>query len=701
MSRILCIVLFCLCQWPAAWAEVRLPASGEVALGHDWALLRDPGDTLTIEQVARPDMAAAFHQQHTPPALGYVDGTAWLRLTLRRPAAAEPIWLLDLRSALLDDVTLYLPRAGGGFERRVAGDRQPVAGRDIAYRSPVFRLSLPPDQPVTVYVRVRSTSTMTFPLLLWSPDAFISFMGTELFLFGLFYAAHIVLLLTSGWFYWVTRNRSFLLFSLTVLANLFTSLSAEGFTYQYLMPQHPLASDAVYMVSWLCAIPLGVLFMANYLDLFDSPWRRWAIRFSALNWAVSLLCAPWLLLSVARWLRPFYLLWSVLTLAILMGVAAVMSWRGQKAARVLFLVLLLLLGGTAARLARNVGWIDPGPIVDNGNYLGMVAFLLIMNSAISWRYTDMRAEKEAAQAEALRVARQAERDLEAKVARRTRALREAMAQVEASLSLERRAQEEQRQFLATVSHELRTPLAVIDATAQNLELDDEQDDPRTSARYRKILRATQRLTMLINESLHEDGFELLRHGSRPGPVDLAALLHDAAAAARLLSEAHRLDVDGSRLPPAFDCDGSLLRLALRTLADNAVKYTPAGTRVLLRGRLVQHGVVLEVEDNGPGIAPADLPRVFERYYRGQGVGRVPGTGLGLSLALRMVEMQGGTLTLDSQPGQGCRAVIFLPAQPPGALPGAQAGVPAGVPANHQEAGNPAGTQAKDSDAANT
>ncbi|MGT2430783.1 hypothetical protein ACU4HD_22700 [Cupriavidus basilensis] len=64
------------------------------------------------------------------------------------------------------------------------------------------------------------------------------------------------------------------------------------------------------------------------------------------------------------------------------------------------------------RLARNVGWIEPGSFVDNANYLGMVAFLLIMNSAISWRYTDMRAEKEAAQAEALRVAHQAERDLE-------------------------------------------------------------------------------------------------------------------------------------------------------------------------------------------------------------------------------------------------------------------------------------------------
>lgn len=125
---------------------------------------------------------------------------------------------------------------------------------------------------------------MSFPLVAWSPEAFISFIGTELFLFGLFYAAHLVLLITSVWFYWVTRNLSFGLFSLTVLANLFTSLSAEGFTYQYLLPGWPLTSDAVYVVSWFFATPLGTLFTAHYLGLYESPWRRWAIGFSLLAW---------------------------------------------------------------------------------------------------------------------------------------------------------------------------------------------------------------------------------------------------------------------------------------------------------------------------------------------------------------------------------------------------------------------------------
>lgn len=630
-----------------------------------WALLRDPHAAITVDQLSSPEVNAAFQARSGAPALGYADGAVWLRITVARSSASSPTWLLELRSPLLNDVTLYLPQQDGGYKREVAGNRQHAALRDIAYRQPVFRVDLPPDQPVTLYLRIHSASTMSFSMVMWSPGAFISAMAAESLLFGLFFAAHVILLVSSVWFYRVTRNPSFGLFGLSVLVNLLTVLGAEGYLYQYLLPGLPGLSNALYLSSWLLGTPVGTLFAAQYLGLFESPWRRSAICFVWLTLGLAVVCALSIFGFHVWWVRPLYLLWQLAALIFTLAVASWLSLRGFKPARVFVLVLVLLLSGTALRAARNVGWIDAGPWIDNAAYLGMLAFILIMHSAISWRYTDMRAEKEAAQAEALRVALQAERDLEAKVALRTQALREAMEQVEASLALERRAQDEQRQFLATVSHELRTPLAVIDATAQNLDVDDAHLDPLTSARYQKILRATQRLTLLLNDSLHEDGFELLRRGLRIAPTELAALLRDAAAAASLLSDGHYFEVETQGLEHAFLCDASLLRLVLRTLADNAVKYTPRSTRIVLRGRQVLQGVELEVEDDGPGISASDLPHVFERFYRGQNVGQKPGTGLGLPLARRMVEMHGGSLTLDSSPRGGSRAKVFLPFQADG------------------------------------
>jgi two-component system, sensor histidine kinase LadS len=664
-SRAICallwVVLLCWIGPVTASEPIKLPDSGRVNI-EQWALLHDPNSTMTVEQLSTPEANAAFQVRRGTPALGYAGGAVWLKLTVVRSSASSPTWLLELRSPLLNDVTLYLPQQDGGFKQQVAGNRQRAALHQIAYRQPVFRIDLPPNEPVTLYLRIHSASTMSFSMVMWSPEAFISAISTESLLFGLFYAAHAVLLITSIWFYWVTRNPSFGLFSLSVLANLLTSLGAEGYLYQFLLPGAPVLSNTVYLISWVLGTPVGTLFAAHYLGLFELPWRRSAIRFLWLTFGVAAVSALCMFGFHVWWVRPLYLLWQVAVLIFTLVVASWLTFRGVKPARILVFVLILLLSGTALRVARNVGWIDAGPWVDNAAYLGMLAFILIMNSAISLRYTDMRAEKEAAQAEALRVARQAERDLEAKVALRTQALREAMGQVEESLALERRAQDEQRQFLATVSHELRTPLAVIDATAQNLDLDDAHLDPLTSARYQKILRATQRLTLLLNDSLHEDGFELLRRGLRIVPTDLAALLRDAAGAAGLLSDGHYFEVETQELANAFLCDGSLLRLVLRTLADNAVKYTPRRTRIVLRGRRVSRGVELEVEDDGPGISPSDLPHVFERFYRGQNVGQKPGTGLGLPLARRMVEMHGGSLTLDNVPGGGSRAKVFLPFQ---------------------------------------
>lgn len=314
-------------------------------------------------------------------------------------------------------------------------------------------------------------------------------------------------------------------------------------------------------------------------------------------------------------------------------------------------------------MGRNLGWIEAGMLVDNALYLGMAAYALVMSSAVSRSYENLRRDKELAKSEALALAQRNEQHLETVVAERTRALEATVAQVQAALSLERHAREEQRHFLATVSHELRTPLAVIDATAQNLEIDHEDGDPAALERYRKILRATERMTRLISSSLDEQHFGLLRSVAQMRETATAPLLHDAASSARVLGETHVIRVEESRLPASLHCDPELLLLVLRTITDNAVKYTPAGTRVVLGGWADDEGVKLQVSDDGPGIAAEDLPRIFEPNYRGRSAGDKAGTGLGLSLAQRMMQMQGGSIAIASTPGAGCQVTLLLPRLP--------------------------------------
>jgi two-component system phosphate regulon sensor histidine kinase PhoR len=120
-------------------------------------------------------------------------------------------------------------------------------------------------------------------------------------------------------------------------------------------------------------------------------------------------------------------------------------------------------------------------------------------------------------------------------------------------------------------------------------------------------------------------------------------------------------------PVCLEGDGNLLHQVVRKLVDNAVKYSPAGARVLVRGRTEGEDVALEVEDFGVGIPPEHLPRIFEKFYMVDGSisRRVGGTGVGLYLVREIVRLHHGSVAVRSNPGQGSVFSVRLPRRFPG------------------------------------
>jgi signal transduction histidine kinase len=223
------------------------------------------------------------------------------------------------------------------------------------------------------------------------------------------------------------------------------------------------------------------------------------------------------------------------------------------------------------------------------------------------------------------------------------------------------------EFLAHMSHELRTPLNAINGFSEVIK--DELFGP-APPRYRDyaadIHRSGMHLTALINDILDLSKVEagkLEIHDEIVAPEQVAEacfrLLKDRAFKARL--SLHSLvPADAPRLR----ADGRLVKQILLNLLTNAIKFTPAGGEVRVIGRGLPNGAfALAVEDTGVGIAAEDIPRVLEPY--GQ-VGTVrrhnpEGTGLGLPLVKRMIELHGGTLALESTPGVGTVATVTFPA----------------------------------------
>ncbi|MDD5247605.1 MAG: HAMP domain-containing sensor histidine kinase [Rhodocyclaceae bacterium] len=235
-----------------------------------------------------------------------------------------------------------------------------------------------------------------------------------------------------------------------------------------------------------------------------------------------------------------------------------------------------------------------------------------------------------------------------------------------ALALEREVHREQRQFVAMLSHELRTPLAVINVVMQNMALFDADElAPSARARVAKAQAAIARLMSITDECLTPERLGV-GHGTLAlEAVPVRALLEDAAKAAQLHAEDHRVEIACEPAVAAW-CDASLLRLVLRTLVDNAVKYTPAGSCVVLRALADQPAIRIEVADDGPGILADELPHIFEKYFRGRSALAHAGTGLGLPLARQMIVRMGGSFDVASTPESGTVFTVTLPSAQPAA-----------------------------------
>ncbi len=211
----------------------------------------------------------------------------------------------------------------------------------------------------------------------------------------------------------------------------------------------------------------------------------------------------------------------------------------------------------------------------------------------------------------------------------------------------------QRQFVADASHELRTPLTSILANLELLEGELEGEDREIAG---SALRSSQRMRRLVADLLLLARADAGRQAPRE-PVDLAAIVREAAGEAAPLAERHELEVDASEPVMVDGSADDLHRLALN-LIQNALVHTPAGTRVSVRLR-PEDGALLEVEDDGPGV-PAELRhRLFERFVRGHG-DTGGGSGLGLAIVRAVAETHGGSVELTEREGGGARFVVKLP-----------------------------------------
>ena len=219
---------------------------------------------------------------------------------------------------------------------------------------------------------------------------------------------------------------------------------------------------------------------------------------------------------------------------------------------------------------------------------------------------------------------------------------------------------QQKQFVSDASHELRTPVTVIRTAAEAILRQRQPTGERIRELAQDIVAESAQLGSLVGDlgTLAEaDSRAEVRHE----PVDVASLLRVLTASGAIQAEARGVLLDAeASVGGVIDGDPVRLRQLFSILLDNATKFAPPGTAVELRAQVDSGRLRVSVRDRGPGIAPAELPRIFDRFYRGDTERQREGTGLGLAIAQWIAEAHRGLISVRSVQGSGAEFIVELP-----------------------------------------
>jgi two-component system, sensor histidine kinase LadS len=692
---------------PAAAAETAVEV-GTLSDGLDLqghiALLRDAEGALDFDAVRARDQEFRGHEGEL--SFGFDSAAMWMRFSVHSAATTALPWLLEITEPSLDHVDVYVVHPDGRVSALHGGDALPFATRALGHANFVFPLTAAPGEHARYYVRVQSGDVLRAPMRAWSVRAYEVHHERDTFLHAWCTGALVLVALYHFGVFCLVRQVENVWFALVALSLGAVLLSFDGRFGQFFLPHDPaLANRMPAATIALAMVTVAFFTYAATAQLRTQPALSRVLLYVAKSslglFAVALLLPP------GTALRLECAILFVLTVSgpYLLRLAARLEIPELRLYKLGWYALILSI---PVSILRYAGLLPDNLVTDWAMPLGFVAYGVLNSLALA--------------ALASRLRRQLA-TMNDRLTQNVEELRVALLHAEEANQKAQRATEAKDEFLATMSHELRTPLNTIinipqglidefervraatcgqcDATflledgeavsettacescghvgtlAERSKVRFHGDEARTLRFLQKIERSGQHLLQMVNGVLDYSKLEAGRFQLALAPLDLDGLIHEVVDQMSDLAQTKRIALAVHSRPRPDDpvlADSLRLKQVLINLIANAIKFSEPDTQVTIRWRPTEHADLIEVTDQGIGIAPEDHERVFasfEQVHTGA-TRRYGGTGLGLSISRSLVRLHAGELSVRSQLGKGSTFVVSLPRMVTGSvsLPGA-------------------------------
>ncbi|OGG99545.1 MAG: hypothetical protein A2600_08685 [Candidatus Lambdaproteobacteria bacterium RIFOXYD1_FULL_56_27] len=574
---------------------------------------------------------------------GFGQGNEWIHLKVTNHSAAPTTQVLELTSSLIDQVDLY-SLANDSVQQ--SGEQVPVGRLQEFYLHPIFVIPFLAGETKEFLLLVKDEGSVAFNLNFHDSQAFSRAQSSSYLGEGFFNGFLGIMALASLVSFFILRERSFFEYFLLVATEIWLFCIYDGLFRNFLAPNlGPPALNRLYAGS-VVLMMLGTLrFTHRFLDIKTNLPQG-----SKIIQGLSALLGLNLGLL---YLAPFPLASQILSLLVIASlsctlVISIFAWRKKVSASVYFIVAFLLMELCGILLAfQYLGFVKSPVGLDWFMHLGTVAEMLLLIFAVGDRIRLLARERNAAHQALL----EQERQHALKIGEKNRELTQ--------------LDQLKDEFLANTTHELNTPLfGILGLTERLQESASSRLSPKETSQLGLILAMGRRLTHLIHDILDFAALKNKKLTLEIKPVDLSQLGQMVISLVEPLAHSKHLSLnfEFEKGLPFVMADENRLQQILFNLLGNAVKFTHQG-EVTLMAREFGDSISIEVKDTGIGIAIKQWGRLFEPFVREhpEVIDEMGGSGLGLSITLQLIELQGGRLEMMSQPGQGTSFSFCLPA----------------------------------------
>lgn len=637
-------------------AQLELPpvvlstTPAQQSLGRYAMLFRDTDHQRPLHTLLQPAVQAQFQPSAQENiSLGFTADVVWLKVRIQNDTPLPEQRWLEIPYPLLDFITLYQQDTYGTYQAQETGDHFPFAKRPIPYRNFVFALTFPPQQTQTLYLRIKSDSSMNIPLVLWEPEAFADYRNQSNIILAFYASLLIGMILYNGLLYFAVKDVAYLYYVLFITNWLFFVFGLYGVSPQLFWPNN---------IGWANqSIPLFICLATLSMILFSQNFLYARQRIPILHQRVF---HALLAISVAGTALSLFLNYTIsiklatilacLTSLICALIGIQRWWAGWQAAQYYVIAWTVLFIGII-----SFGLKAAGVVPDNewtrwslhiGAVLQMMLFSLALANRINLsRQSELQAHEDKYQAQQV-----------------------ALDNMQRAKEMALQGSEAKTNFILHISNQFKIPLMTITQHSQLLQeglvlegLSHLQGD------MQPILQSAHTLDHLVDEVLElaqlDQPLPLL-----PGTtIDLVPLVQKTIA----LQQPRYLDAPLIELKTAqpqilIVTAPSHLKSLLGHLLDNALKFTRQGGIIvsLLPDPLRPGWLCITIEDSGPGIAGDQLLLIQRLLTQPSQQSRLMiahgHNGLGLLISKRLSDLLGGFITINSEVGRGTLVTVRLP-----------------------------------------